>query len=277
MPRIVGIRFKPATKVYYFDPSGVDGLRLGDYVIVETSRAQELGEVVIEPRELPEDELVNQLKPVLRRAGAVELSSAEYYACREGPALEKCREKALEHKLEIKLIRAEYNFDGSCLVIYFAAEQRVDFRALVKDLARTFRTRIEMRQFGVRDEAKLLNGVGPCGRELCCTTHLCEFIPVSIKMAKQQNLPLSPMEISGLCGRLLCCLTYEDDFYRYMHSRVPRVGTEVQTAEGKGKVTSFDFFEETIQVELEGGTTVDVPLDQIEVPVEPRRGRKHSW
>jgi cell fate regulator YaaT (PSP1 superfamily) len=276
MPKIVGIRFKPATKIYYFDPADMCDLQEGDHVVVETSRAREMGQVVIAPREVPADEIVGQLKPVVRRATAVDLTDAQYYACREEETLERCREKVARHGLSIDLIRAEYNFDGSCLVVFFTSEQRVDFRGLVKDLARTFRTRIEMRQVGVRDEAKLINGVGQCGRPLCCTTHLCEFIPVSIKMAKQQNLPLSPMEISGLCGRLLCCLTYEDEYYRETRSKMPRIGTEVRTADGTGKVTGHNVIKETVQVELDGGTSVEVPYDQVGEPAPARRRRRRS-
>lgn len=277
MPRIVEIRFKRATKTYYFDPAQVSDLQEGDHVVVETARARELGQVVIPPRDVPEEELVGQLKPVLRRATALDLTSAQYYAFREQEALDKCRETASTHSLPIKLIRAEYNFDGTCLVVFFTSEQRVDFRALVKDLSRTFHTRIEMRQVGVRDEAKLLDGVGSCGRTLCCTTHLCEFIPVSIKMAKQQNLPLSPMEISGLCGRLLCCLTYENDYYLEMQSKMPRAGTRVRTPDGTGEVKGFNVIKETVQVELEGGTLVEVPLDQINLPADsPRRTGRRS-
>ncbi len=272
MPRVVGVRFKPATKIYYFDPADVQGLGEGDYVVVETSRARELGKVVLPPQEVSQEEIVGQLKPVLRKATAVDLTTAEYHALRAEEALQKCQEQAASHGLPIKVVSAEYNFDGSCLLVFFTSEQRVDFRALVKDLARTFRTRIEMRQIGVRDEAKMINGLGPCGRPLCCTTHLCEFIPVSIKMAKQQNLPLSPMEISGLCGRLLCCLTYENEYYQEMQSKMPSEGTEVHTADGVGKVIGHSIVREVVRVELDGGTIVEVPLDQIG-SASPRKRR----
>ncbi len=270
MTLIVGVRFKPATKIYYFDPRGVEDLQEGAYVVVETSRARELARVVIPPKEVPQQEIVGQLKPVLRTATSVDLANAEYHARREQQALEECQEKVVEYGLPIKVIRAEYNYDGSHLVFFFTSEQRVDFRALVRDLARVFRTRIELRQIGVRDEAKLVDGVGPCGRELCCTTHLCEFIPVSIKMAKQQNLPLSPMEISGMCGRLLCCLTYEDEYYREAKQKMPRAGEIVRTADGVGKVTGYNVLKETVQVELESGIVVEVPLAGIR-PQETRR------
>jgi cell fate regulator YaaT (PSP1 superfamily) len=272
MPLIVGVRFKPATKIYYFDPAGLQDLREGEHVLVETARARELGRVVIPPKEVPQEEIVGQLKPVMRRATSVDLANAQYYARREEQALEKCREKVAEYELPIKVIRAEYNFDGSHLIFFFTSEQRVDFRSLVRDLARLFRTRIELRQVGVRDEAKIIKGLGPCGRPLCCATLLCEFIPVSIKMAKQQNLPLSPMEISGMCGRLLCCLTYENAYYQAAQQKMPPKGEIVKTAEGVGKVMGCNVLKETVQVELDSGTLVDVPLAEI----EPRRDRPHG-
>jgi cell fate regulator YaaT (PSP1 superfamily) len=260
MPIVVGVRFKPTTKIYYFDPADIQDLHKGDYLVVETARARELGVVVLPRKEVAQEELVGPLKPVLRKATSVDLANAQHYASCEAEALQKCQEKAAEHHLPIKLIQTEYNFDGSCLVVFFTSEQRVDFRALVKDLARIFHTHIEMRQVGVRDEAKLLQGIGPCGRPLCCATYLCEFVPVSIKMAKQQNLPLSPMEISGLCGRLLCCLTYENAFYQEALNRMPKIGTPIKTADGMGRVTGYNLLKETLQVELEGGTVVEVPL-----------------
>jgi len=273
MPLVVGVRFKLATKVYYFDPGDVEDLREGDYVLVETSRARELGKVVMPPTEVPPEDVVGKLKPILRRAASVDLASAQHYVTREEDTLVKARAKVVEHNLPIKVIRAEYNYDGSHLTLYFTAEKRVDFRALVKDLARLFRTRIELHQVGVRDEAKLISGLGPCGRPLCCSTHLCEFIPVSIKMAKQQDLPLSPMEISGMCGRLMCCLTYEDEVYREAQAKMPRRGETISTADGVGRVKGFNVLKETVQVELESGTMVEVPLEEIEV-APSRRGRR---
>jgi cell fate regulator YaaT (PSP1 superfamily) len=259
--------------VYYFDPAGVEDLSEGDYVLVETSRARELGKVVIPPKEVPPDQVVGRLKPILGRATSVDLASAQHYVTREEQVLLKCRDKVDEHNLPIKVIRAEYNYDGSHLTFYFTAEKRVDFRALVRDLARVFRARIELRQVGVRDEAKLISGVGPCGQPLCCATHLCEFIPVSIKMAKQQDLPLSPMEISGMCGRLMCCLTYENEFYREAQAKMPRKGDVIATAAGAGKVRGYNVVKETVQVELESGTVVEIPLNEVEF--EPsRRGRR---
>ncbi len=263
MPVVVGIRFKPATKVYYFDPAGVQDLRNGESVIVETTRARELGKVVLPCKEVPQEEIVGQLKPVLRRATEQDFRNSQRWAQEEQTALQKCRQRAVESRLPIKVIRAEYNFDGSYLVFFFASEQRVDFRVLVRDLARTFHTRIELRQVGIRDEAKLIGGVGACGRPLCCSTHLCEFIPVSIKMAKQQGLPLSPMEISGVCGRLLCCLTYENAHYQEVQERMPKVGQTVITVDGEGKVTGNNLLKEMVHVALESGTVIEVPLADI--------------
>ncbi len=277
MPLVVGVRFKPATKVYYFDPAALEDLREGDHVLVETSRARELGKVVIPPTEVPAGEIVGKLKPILGKATAVDLASAQHYTMREEEALLKCRGKVEEHNLPIKVIRAEYNYDGSHLTFYFTAEKRVDFRALVRDLARLFRTRIELRQVGVRDEAKLIAGLGPCGQPLCCATHLCEFIPVSIKMAKQQDLPLSPMEISGMCGRLMCCLTYENEFYREAQAAMPRDGDTIATADGVGRVKGVNVIKETVQVELESGTVVEVPLSETQVqPSQPGKRGKHQ-
>jgi len=263
MPVVVGIRFRPATKVYYFDPGGVQDLRFGEAVIVETTRARELGKIVLPCKEVPQEEVVGQLKPVLRRATEQDFKSSQRWANEEQTALQKCRQKAVESRLPIKVIRAEYSFDGTYLVFFFTSEQRVDFRALVRDLARIFHTRIELRQVGIRDEAKLIGGVGACGRPLCCSTHLCEFVPVSIKMAKQQGLPLSPMEISGVCGRLLCCLTYENANYQEVQERMPKVGQSVATPDGEGKVTGNNVLKETVHVALESGTMIEVPLADI--------------
>jgi cell fate regulator YaaT (PSP1 superfamily) len=270
MPVVIGVRFKPATKAYYFDPAGLkDELQVGDYVVVETARAREMGRVVIPSKEVSQTEIVSQLKPVLRKATTLDLANAQHYASQEAEALQKCRQKVAETGLPAKLICAEYNMDGSHLTFYFTSEQRIDFRDLVRDLARIFHTRIELRQIGVRDEAKIVQGIGPCGRELCCATHLCEFMPVSIKMAKLQGLPLSPMEISGTCGRLLCCLTYENEYYLEVQERMPRTGEIVSTADGEGRVTGHNAVKETVQVELESGITVDVPLSSIQSTRQP--------
>ncbi len=263
MPKIVGIRFKPVSKIYYFDPAGFEDLEAGDYVIVETTRGREAGRVAIAPRDVSEDEVVGKLKGIVRRAEPWDLVQMEHYRCLESEALETGRQKIAEYGLPMKMIKAEYNFDGSLLVFYFAAENRVDFRDLVRDLAKTFQAKIELKQVGVRDEAKLVGGLGHCGLTMCCVSHLCEFNPVSIKMAKQQNLPLSPAEISGQCGRLLCCLTYENEYYTAMKKKLPRVGEKVNTHYGPGRVTGVNVLTETVNVKLESEVTVEVPAQDV--------------
>ena len=274
MPLIVGVRFKPATKVYYFDPGGLKDLQQGDHVVVETTRAKEMGRVVIAPKEVPQAEIVGQLKPVIRKATPQDAADAQQHSKQEAQALRNCREKASESGLPIKVISAEFNFDGSHLTFFFTSEQRVDFRDLVRDLARMFHTHIELRQVGIRDEAKIISGTGPCGRPLCCATHLCEFIPVSIKMAKLQGLPLSPMEISGVCGRLLCCLTYENAYYAEAQAQMPGIGKIVGTAEGTGRVIGHNVLKESVYVELESGGRAEVPLAQIGQQVDMSQSKK---
>ena len=263
MPKIVGIRFKPVSKIYYFDPAGFEDLEVGDYVIVETARGREAGEIAIAPKEVPKDEVINKLKGIVRRAEPWDLVQMEHHRCLAHKALEVGREKAAEYGLPMKMIKAEYNFDGSLLVFYFTADKRVDFRDLVQDLAKTFKAKIELKQVGVRDEAKLIGGLGRCGRPLCCVSFLCEFNPVSIKMAKQQGLPLGPMEISGRCGRLLCCLTYENEYYVETKKKLPRVGERVSTHYGSGKVTGVNVLKETVNVKLESEATVEVPAEGV--------------
>jgi len=228
MPTVVGVVLKKAGKVYYFDPQNLK-LELGDKVIVETVRGSEFGEIVAPPREFSEDELVYPLKRVLRVATKDDESQEEKNRQKEKEAFEICQEKIEKHELPMKLIETECLFDGSKITFYFSAEGRVDFRELVKDLASTFRTRIELRQIGVRDEAKLIGGLGPCGRDLCCKLFLCDFEPVSIRMAKEQDLPLNPIKISGVCGRLMCCLKYEYQVYEDFKKRAPRLGKEIET------------------------------------------------
>lgn len=279
MPLVIGVRFNPTTKVYYFDPSGFEDLRVGEYVVVETAKGEEAGKVVIGPHQVPVQEVVGRLKGVKRRASALDLMQISYYKYRERDALERCQEKIREHNMPMKAVRAEYNYDGSRLVLFFTAEKRVDFRKLVQDLARSFRARIELRQIGVRDEAKLMGGMGRCGRALCCTSWLTEFHPVSIKMAKQQDLPLSPMEISGICGRLLCCLAYENEQYAEVKGKLPKKGTVIETPHGRGKVVQINVVKETVQVELESQVTVEVSHAELTKPAQPpsqppRRGRR---
>ncbi len=263
MPIVVGVRFNPATKVYYFDPAGLTDLVVGENVLVETARGEEVGKVIIAPHTVSDDQIVGRLKAVLRRASALDLTQMAYYRYREQAALERCSQRIQEHNLSMKIIRAEYNYNGRRLVIFFTAEKRVDFRKLVQDLARTFKARIELRQVGVRDEAKLMGGIGKCGRALCCSTWLTEFNPVSIKMAKQQDLPLSPMEISGVCGRLLCCLSYEKEFYTEIRKRLPRMGEIVDTPRGRGRVVQVNAIKESVQIELDSQVTVEVTQEEL--------------
>jgi cell fate regulator YaaT (PSP1 superfamily) len=279
MPLVIGVRFNPATKVYYFDPAGFKDLEVGEYVVVETARGEEVGKVLIAPHQVDDRDIVGRLKGVRRRATALDLTQMAFYRFKEQDALMRCQDKVLEHKLPMKVVRAEYNYDGSRLVFFFTAEKRVDFRKLVQDLARSFRARIELRQIGVRDEAKLIGGMGKCGRKLCCTTWLTEFSPVSIKMAKQQDLPLSPMEISGVCGRLLCCLAYENRQYAEVKEKLPRRGATIDTPHGPGRVVQVNVVKETVQVELENQVAVELSqeeLDAVGQPVPPTRDRRQG-
>ncbi len=262
MPTIVGIRFRRAGKVYYFDPAGHD-LQVNDWVVVDTARGLEVGQVVIAPRQVVESELEGPLKPVLRLATATDLRSMQAYRLRESNALARAREAAAQHNLPIKIVGAEYSFDGTRLTYYFTAEGRVDYRELARDLAHSLKTRVEMRQAGVRDEAKMLDGIGICGRQLCCAAFLDDFDGVSIRMAKLQDLPLSPTKISGQCGRLLCCLSYEAELYREAKARMPKPGEEVETIHGLGRVQSVHPIAERITVEYDGGKTVELSLDQL--------------
>jgi len=263
MPMVVGVAFKPVTKIYHFDPVRFLDLRPGAWVVVDTARGHEVARVVEPPHMIAEQELAEPLKPVVRRATPWDMVRRDKYAHREAAALKRCREKAAEYKLPMKVIRAEYSFDGGRLMVYFASEERVDFRALVRDLAQILRTRIEMKQIGVRDEAKMLDGVGRCGRQLCCASWLREFNPVSIKMAKQQDLPLNPTEISGVCGRLLCCLGYEMDVYAEIRKRLPKTGAEVVTPQGVGRVRQVHTLKETVVVRLEDGAMIEVPVTEL--------------
>ncbi len=284
MPKVIGVRFQKAGRIYDFDLSGFEDLKFGDAVIVETNRGRELGWVALGQREISEGEISTPLKPILRKATPLDWADRERYRAKEDDALARAREEVAKSGLLMKLIKAQYSFDGSRLTLFFTAENRVDFRNLLRDLARVLRVRIELRQVGVRDEAKLMGSMGICGRPLCCTTFLDRFNPVSIKMAKQQNLPLSPMEISGACGRLLCCLAYENEFYAEMKQKMPKVGESVVTPEGVGRVTGFNVLKETLDVELEGGTHVECRVDEVTRKTEaspttterPRHGRKRK-
>jgi len=258
---IVGIRFRPAGRIYYFDPQG-SSYTTGQYVIVETVRGVEAGRVVIAPKKLAERELTDPLKPVLRLAIEDELRMMLSFKSKEKEALAQCAHHVQQHNLPMKLVEAEYTFDGSRLTFYFTADERVDFRALVRDLAATFRTRIELRQIGARDQAKLQGGVGMCGKTLCCSSWITDFGVVSIKMAKEQDLPLNPSKISGVCGRLLCCLSYENDNYIQAKQTMPQVGTFLDTPSGQGKVVSINVPKESVEVMLESGVIIQVPANQ---------------
>src|SRR6266487_1687710 len=258
---IVGIRFRPAGRIYYFDPQG-QTFTTGQYVIVETVRGIEAGRVVIAAKKLAESDLSDPLKPVLRLASEDELRLMLSFKSKEKEALVRCAERVKQHNLPMKLVESEYTFDGSRLTFYFTADERVDFRALVRDLAATFRTRIELRQIGARDQAKLQGGVGICGKTLCCSSWIKEFGIVSIKMAKEQGLPLNPSKISGVCGRLLCCLSYENENYIQAKQSMPQVGAILNTPSGPGKVVSINVPQESVEVMLESGVTIQIPVNQ---------------
>lgn len=276
MADIVGVRFKRAGKVYYFDPAGVD-LKVYDYVVVQTARGMEMGQVVIAPKQVLASEVTAELKPIIRKATEDDVEQAQEFATKEKDALEQCAKLITKLNLPMKLISAEYNLDGSRLTFYFSSEERVDFRELVRELSSNFKTRIELRQIGPRDEAKQVGGLGRCGRSLCCCSFLSEFDPVSIRMAKEQDLPLDPMKISGVCGRLACCLAYEADAYREMKGKLPRKGTHVSSPAGAGVVTGVNTLKETIFVEMaESKAVVEVPLNQVTIVTEapPKIERK---
>lgn len=248
MTRVIGVRFRPAGKIYYFAP-GKFHIRQGDKVIVETARGVEFGSVVIEPKEIKDEEVMQPLKSVIRIATEEDKRAEEKNREKEKEAFKICLEKIRKHNLDMKLINAEYTFDNNKVLFYFTADGRIDFRELVKDLAAVFRTRIELRQIGVRDETKIRGGIGICGRPLCCHTYLSEFAPVSIKMAKEQNLSLNPTKISGVCGRLMCCLTNEEETYEELNSRLPAIGDTVTTNEGlKGEVQSVSVLRQLVKV-----------------------------
>lgn len=249
MVKVAGIRFKKAGKVYYFDPDQFD-LTMGDHVIVETSRGMEYGEVTVAPKEIPEKEVTPPLKKVLRVADDSDTARHQENIHKKARALELCQEKVEKHHLVMKLIDVEYTFDSSKIIFYFTSEGRVDFRELVKDLAGVFKMRIELRQIGVRDEAKMVGGIGTCGKSLCCHTWLPEFEPVSIKMAKIQNLSLNPTKISGICGRLMCCLKYENAIYTELRKGLPEAGERIKTPEGLAVVIDTNLLESKVRVRV---------------------------
>lgn len=270
MIKIIGVRFRKAGKIYYFDPANMD-IITGNHVIVETARGIEYGLVVIPPSEVEDKKVVQPLKPVIRVAVENDEKQVEANKDKAKDAFAICLEKINKHKLEMKLIEAEYTFDRNKLLFYFTADGRIDFRELVKDLASIFRTRIELRQIGVRDETKIKGGIGICGRPLCCNCYLSEFTPVSIKMAKEQNLSLNPVKISGVCGRLMCCLKNEEETYEFLNRKLPNVGDHVSTKEGlKGEVKSVNVLRQLVKVLVEK----DGEKDLIEYKVDDLQFKK---
>lgn len=264
MTEIIGVRFKSVGKIYYFSP-GKQKISAGQKVIVETARGVECGDVVMENREVVEEELNAPLKPIIRLATEKDLKIVEQNRVKEADAMKICQEKIAAHKLEMKLVDVECTFDNNKLLFYFTAENRVDFRELVKDLASVFRTRIELRQIGVRDEAKMLGGLGICGRQFCCSGFLGEFQPVSIKMAKEQGLSLNPTKISGTCGRLMCCLKYEQETYESLLKSTPKVGAWVKTPNGKGTVEEVNLLTGKLKVKPENDDAASAVFDKSEV------------
>ena len=275
MSELVGVRFKRAGKVYYFNPQGI-GLEVNDYVVVSTARGSELGKVAISPKQVLASEISEELQPVLRKAEPEDIARAEEFKLKEQETLKRCKEVVARFRLPMKLLSAEYNLDGTRLTFFFTAEQRVDFSGLVRELASTFKTRVELRQVGPRDDAKIVGGFGRCGLPLCCTSFLSDFAPVSIRMAKEQDLPLNPMKISGICGRLLCCLGYENEQYRIMKDKLPRVGQQVFTSLGKARVIGGNLLKETVLVELDNQAIVELPLSEAitKEPLQERRRRR---
>ena len=274
MIKVVGIRFQRAGKIYYFDPLDYD-LETAMHVIVETARGIEMGPVLIPPKEVDDDKVVQPLKPVIRIATDDDEKVIEKNKEKEAEAYVICKEKIAKHGLDMKLVAAEYTFDNNKLLFYFTADGRIDFRELVKDLASVFRTRIELRQIGVRDETKMLGGIGICGRELCCRSYLTDFVPVSIKMAKEQNLSLNPTKISGVCGRLMCCLKNEQETYEYLNSRLPSVGDSVITPTGMhGEVSGVNVLRQLVKVVVDNGEEKELQEYAVDdLKFTPRRRR----
>ncbi|HEY5532349.1 MAG TPA: stage 0 sporulation family protein [Candidatus Anoxymicrobiaceae bacterium] len=279
MPKAVGISFRQGGKVYLYDPEGLP-LVPGDEVVVPAAKGVGFGRVVIPIREVDEKELEEPLKKVMRRATTRDRERQRQNLEKKEQAFRTAKRLIGEHGLPMKLVDVDYVFDGSSIVFYFTAEGRVDFRELVKDLASTLKARIELKQVGVRDEAKMVGGLGPCGRDLCCSLFLSDFNPVSIKMAKEQDLPLNPSKISGICGRLMCCLKYEVGAYEEFNQKAPPLWSEVQTEEGAGKVVGYQVPKRAVLVEIEGGKRIEVSLDDLDVPKDqqerPKKPRKRG-
>jgi len=274
MADIVGIRFKKAGKVYYFDPAGID-LEVNDWVVVKTTRGPELGQVIIAPGQVLDSELTEPLKTVIRKAEPEDIKREQELEQKSIEALAECSKWIDKLHLPMKLLTAEYNLSGSRLTFYFSAVERVDFRELVRELTNHLKVRVELRQVGPRDEAKLVGGFGRCGRPLCCKSFLSEFEPVSIRMAKEQDLPLNPMKISGVCGRLMCCLGYECEVYHAMRDKLPKKGQQVSTTMGVATVVAGNPLKETVMVELESGAMVELALNEITTTAErPSKQKK---
>ena len=274
MIKVIGVRFRKAGKIYNFSPENLD-IKAGDHVIVETARGIEYGSVVENIKEVNEENVIMPLKPVIRVATAEDDKKAQSNREKEKKAFKICKEKIKKHGLEMKLINTEYTFDNNKVLFYFTADGRIDFRELVKDLASVFKTRIELRQVGVRDETKMLGGIGICGRPLCCNTYLSEFIPVSIKMAKEQNLSLNPTKISGICGRLMCCLKNEQEAYEYLNSNLPNVGEKVKTFDGfKGEVLSVNVLRQKVKIVIEQNDEREVKEYSVnELKFKPKKNK----
>ena len=273
MVEVIGVRYRSAGHIYYFSP-GKTQSSYGDYVLVESQQAKYMAQVAIPNKEMAEEDVPDELKPVLHLASEKEIQQHEDNIKEAKEALIIAKQKIHQHQLAMKLVDVEYTFDRSKMVYQFTADGRIDFRELVKDLAGAFRTRIELRQIGVRDEAKILGGIGPCGRQLCCSTFLGDFVPVSIKMAKDQGLSLNPTKISGLCGRLMCCLKYENDEYEAAKRELPDYGTEVMTPDGKGRVVGLNLMSRVLKVRLVG-KEVPVEYDAEEIEKVVKAGGKH--
>lgn len=269
MVQVVGVRFRQAGKIYYFDPGELE-LEINDFIVVETARGLELGRVVTPPGSVEDTEIENPLKPVIRKAEPQDIQRAKDFEEREPEALAECAALVEKLNLDMKLLAAEYNLDGSRLTLHFSAAERVDFRELVRELAKKLRVRVEMRQTGPRDEAKMAGGCGRCGRPLCCATFLSNFTPVSMRMAKDQGLPLNPMKISGVCGRLMCCLVYENDYYQEMRAKLPRNGQLVITPAGDGKVVDSNPLKVSVFVELESKAIVEFPMNEVALEGDAR-------
>ena len=275
MIKVVGVRFRNAGKIYYFNPADLD-ITMGTHVIVETARGVEMGTVILAPKEVDDEKVIQPLKAVIRIATDADERTVKKNREKEKEAFKICLEKIAKHKLDMKLVDAEYTFDNNKLLFYFTADGRIDFRELVKDLAAVFRTRIELRQIGVRDETKILGGVGICGRALCCHTFLSEFAPVSIKMAKEQNLSLNPTKISGVCGRLMCCLKHEQDTYEYLNEKLPNVGDFVRTTDGnKGEVLSVSVLRQKVRIVVtdkdDNKEVMEYPVSELKFKPKKRR------